>query len=88
MGFPTIWVEWIKECISTPFFSVMVNEFPSGLFYNSRGLQQQEPLSVTICHYYGILVPSNRVIILLWLYLNFKEGYKLGLTYTFSAGDT
>ena len=45
MGFGTRWVSWVKWCISTASFSIMVNGTPVGFFQSSRGLRQGDPLS-------------------------------------------
>ena len=44
MGFGEKWIGWIKWCISTPSFSMMVNGTPKGFFQSSRGLRQGDPL--------------------------------------------
>ena len=44
MGFGDSWHGWIKACISTVRFSVLVNS-PTSLFNCSRGLRQGDPLS-------------------------------------------
>ncbi|KAJ9697657.1 hypothetical protein PVL29_006996 [Vitis rotundifolia] len=45
MGFGEKWIGWIKWCITTASFSVMVNGTPKGFFQSSRGLRQGDPLS-------------------------------------------
>ena len=45
MGFGQRWCHWIKTCISTVQFSILVNGSPAGFFGNSRGLRQGDPLS-------------------------------------------
>ena len=45
MGFGGRWLSWIKWCISTASFSLLVNDSPAGFFPNSRGLRQGDPLS-------------------------------------------
>ena len=45
MDFRSRWLQWIKWCISTTTFSVLVNSFPTGFFRSTRGLRQGDPLS-------------------------------------------
>ena len=45
MGFGAKWVGWIKWCMSTTTFSILINGSPAGCFWRSRGLRQGDPLS-------------------------------------------
>ncbi|RVW75063.1 hypothetical protein CK203_056012 [Vitis vinifera] len=45
MGFGDKWAAWIRWCISTTSFSVLVNGTSSGFFHSSRGWRQGDPLS-------------------------------------------
>ncbi|KAM7498116.1 hypothetical protein LguiA_022530 [Lonicera macranthoides] len=44
-GFGARWRKWIKGCLSSSNFSVMVNGRPRGIFNASRGIRQGDPLS-------------------------------------------
>ena len=44
-GFPPIFVTWIKECISTPRFSVAINGELAGFFPGKKGLRQGDAIS-------------------------------------------
>ena len=45
MGFEEKWINWIKLCISTAYFSILLNGNPAGFFKSSRGLRQGDSLS-------------------------------------------
>ena len=44
-GFGTKWIRWIKRCITTTSFSILINGSPEGFFNSTRGLRQGDPLS-------------------------------------------
>ena len=45
MGFGDKWGRWMKACITTICFSVLINGSPVGFFGSSFGLRQGDPLS-------------------------------------------
>ncbi|KAM1159323.1 hypothetical protein ACFX19_033078 [Malus domestica] len=45
MGFASLFYGWIKECISTSSFSILVNGSTTGCIMPKRGLRQGDPLS-------------------------------------------
>lgn len=45
MGFNETWIRWMKLCVGSPSFSILVNGSPSGLIISNRGLRQGDPLS-------------------------------------------
>lgn len=60
MNFPTIWIAWIKSCISTPSYSLLINGHPSKSIKVSKGVWQGDPLS----SYLFILVSQNLTALL------------------------
>ncbi|XP_043697430.1 uncharacterized protein LOC122648259 [Telopea speciosissima] len=45
MGFSDKFIEWVKACVTTPMFSVLINGSPAGFFSGGRGIRQGDPLS-------------------------------------------
>jgi len=45
LGFHATWIRWIKECVLTVSYSILINNEPSGLFKLTKGLHQGDPLS-------------------------------------------
>ena len=48
MGFRLKWRGWIKACVTSIRFLVLVNGFPESFFGSSRGLRQGDPLSLIL----------------------------------------
>ena len=44
-GFTPTWRKWIRGCLSSVEYSVILNERPRGKFKGTRGLRQGDPLS-------------------------------------------
>ncbi|KAL0290173.1 UNVERIFIED_CONTAM: putative ribonuclease H protein, partial [Sesamum radiatum] len=44
-GFPAVFIGWIKECVTSAHYSVMVNGEVHGFFAGARGLRQGDPMS-------------------------------------------
>lgn len=45
MGFPTLYLSWIQECISSPSYSIKINGSLDMFFAGRKGIRQGDPLS-------------------------------------------
>ena len=45
LGFHHKWINWIKECVTTVSYSVIVNDEVCGFFKLTKGIRQGDPLS-------------------------------------------
>jgi hypothetical protein len=45
LGFNSIWIHWIRQCITTSSFSILLDGALFGKFFPSRGLRQGDPPS-------------------------------------------
>src|SRR5436190_1418275 len=45
MSFPTLFINWIKDCISTPVFSLSLNGQLEGFIKGAKGIRQGDPIS-------------------------------------------
>ncbi|XP_039135720.1 uncharacterized protein LOC120273142 [Dioscorea cayenensis subsp. rotundata] len=77
MCFPAIWIKWIESCLSSAFFSLLINGRPSRWITSSRGVRQGDPISPLLF----ILASQNLSAILNHaLYINFIPGFDVRLT--------
>ena len=45
LKFPSMFIKWVKACISTPTYTLHMNRNDYGYFAGGRGLRQWDPLS-------------------------------------------
>lgn len=60
MGFPTLWISWVKTCLSSNRFSFLINGQPSNWISSARGIRQGVHLSL----YMFIFASQNLTVIL------------------------
>lgn len=47
-GFSLQFINLLNECVSTPTYSILINDAPCGFFLASRGIRQGDPMSPTL----------------------------------------
>ncbi|KAM1223555.1 hypothetical protein ACFX2G_043518 [Malus domestica] len=90
MGFDPLFCRWIKECISTVSFSILVNGSPTRFIRPERGLRQGDPLSPYL---FFICTEGFSMLIKRGLERGALHGFKITptrtpLTYLFFADDS
>ena len=93
MGFGAKWVNWVKRCISTASFSMLVNGSPIRFFSISKGLRQGDPLSpylfIISMEVFSILVDKASFgSFLSGFKIANKLGEELQITHLLFADDT
>jgi len=74
-GFGERWCSWIAHCISLVRFSVLVNGTPSGIFSNSRGLRQGDPLLPLL---FVIVIEALSNMFVVSIRRGFLSGFSVG----------
>ena len=74
-GFGSRWRKWIKGCLSSSNFSVMVNGRPRGIFNASRGIRQGDPLSPFI---FVLVVDALNRLVVRARDVGLIEGFEIG----------
>lgn len=75
MEFGNKWCKWIKKCMGSVFFSLLLNGSSIDFFYGLRGLRQGDPLSpflfLIVDEAFGALLSKA-------FFGGLLEGFKLG----------
>lgn len=88
MNFPIKFIQWIKECLSSPTFSILLNGSSNGFFGSNKGIRHGDPISpyifVLVMEFWSIgmeLASANGSI------RSYKRNPKLQVTHLFFADD-
>nr|XP_016438289.1 PREDICTED: uncharacterized protein LOC107764248 [Nicotiana tabacum] len=93
MGFAERWISWIKFCISTVKFSILINGSPVGFFSSQRGLRHGDPISPFLFilimeglnNFFRTAKANNMIR---GFRVNFRESDHLEITHLQYADDT
>ena len=44
-GLPSMWIQWVIQCVTTPSFPILINDSPYGFFRPRRGIHHGDYLS-------------------------------------------
>ena len=74
MGFGQRWINWIRWCISTTNFLILINGPPSDFFHSTKGLRQGDPSSP----YLLLVMETLSQLLFRARSRGFIEGFKVG----------
>ncbi|RVW33914.1 hypothetical protein CK203_082974 [Vitis vinifera] len=63
MGFGEKWAGWIRWCISTASFSVLINRSPTGFFQSTQGLSKGTPFPLTSISSLSINLNKSEILL-------------------------
>ena len=54
VGFPSVFIKWVMDCVTTISYSILVNGQPTTPFQSRKGVRQGDPMSPFFCYWDGI----------------------------------
>jgi mannosylglycoprotein endo-beta-mannosidase len=88
MKFPYTWISWVRECIASPTFSLLINGSSTGYFDSNRGIRQGDPLSpylfVMVMEFWSIHMDLATIK---GSIQNYKRGRNLQISHLLFADD-